>query len=205
MHTTLLTLVAAITIAAPVPKAKVVWSDFFPTVVGTKWVFDHPIEGDITLEVTESDRKDGEIRWTVQQTIGDDTEVMKYVATKQGVVEQHSREEFKIERWVMRFPLKQDESWEFEPIDHGDAKPTTGKMTTGRWSDVRVPAGRYYAVSVVTEVTDPNIERKGKPVVHTWTTWYAPGVGVVKVKIEQGLTRKLKSFTPGKEEPKKDK
>ena len=44
------------------------------------------------------------------------------------------------------------------------------------------------------------------------TTWYAAGVGVVKLQVEVGgrtVTQELKSFTPGdgkrKDEPKKDK
>ena len=66
MHTSLLTL-AAVTIAAPVPKLKPVES-YFPSAVGTKWEYATPsprLPLDV-WEVTERTEKDGEVTVVVE-------------------------------------------------------------------------------------------------------------------------------------------
>ena len=63
---------------------------------------------------------------------------------------------------------------------------------------VKVPAGTFRAVRVETVCT--NIE---KNVICSYTSWYAPGVGLVRYAYDNGSTRDLISFTPGKDAPAK--
>jgi hypothetical protein len=74
---------------------------------------------------------------------------------------------------------------------------TSGDDTThtvGREEEVKVPAGTFKALPVVTVVQLPGGQYK-------YTTWFAPGVGVVKSVSpgQKGETvQVLMAFTPGK-------
>jgi len=67
--------------------------------------------------------------------------------------------------------------------------------TVGMIEDVEVPAGKFHAVRVESE------EPVGKELTQKTTTWYAPGVGWVKMVLQFGDAKEvkvLKSFAPGK-------
>lgn len=169
--------------AAPVPKGQNAWADFIPIAIGNKWVYDGVFD-EVSEEVVEREMSSGEVRWTVRRTTSLSTEERSYVATKGGVVERGSRGE----RRLLRFPLVEAESWEFEPLASGDrSSASTNNATCGGWVEVQTPAGVYKAVAVSTATT---------------TRWYVPGVGMVMVENGGGRKQMLKSFTPGKGEKK---
>jgi hypothetical protein len=163
----------ATTAAAPIPKARRTSAEFFPTQVGTKWVYDGVFD-EVSEEVVESEVSGGEVRWTARRTTSLSTEERSYVATRDGVTERTSRGE----RCLLRFPLVEGETWQVEPL---------AQATTGGWAEVHTPGGVFKAVAVSTPGT---------------TRWYAPGVGVVMVENAGGRKQVLKSFTPGKADTK---
>ena len=71
-------------------------------------------------------------------------------------------------------------------------------MTVAGVEEVKVPAGTFRAIRVVTESTDSS----GKEF-QTITTWYAPGIGPVRIDYANSKTCRLVSFTPGKAAQKK--
>lgn len=169
------TALLAATAAAPVPKARRTSVEFFPTQVGTKWVYDGVFD-EVSEEVVESEVSGGEVRWTARRTTSLSTEERSYVATRDGVTERTSRGD----RRLLQFPLVEGDSWEFEQLAPGQA-------TTGGWAEVHTPGGVFKAVAVSTAGT---------------TRWYAAGVGVVMVQNAGGRKQVLKSFTPGKTDAK---
>ena len=84
---------------------------------------------------------------------------------------------------LLRLPYKEAEKW-------GDAK-TSGESLTGKIETVKVPAGTFEAIRV---------DRRHDPV-KTFggqsSFWYVPGVGAVKLKIND-LVVQMKSITQPK-------
>jgi hypothetical protein len=185
--------------AAPLPDAAKE-TLYFPTKVGAKWVVEGTFGGRIhqfIQTVTKVESKNGTRIVTTEIVEGESRQVV--LSTQ--VIEVSNGELF------VRPPAsgqngcsgkvlkqgKEGDRWEIDLArsDYPDAKVT---RTLGKTEDVTVPAGRYKAVRVETE------GKTGKFTVNS-TTWYAPGVGIVKevVRTNNGLnqTNVLKSFSPG--------
>jgi hypothetical protein len=183
--------------AAPASKAPA-GPDYYPTKVGTKWVFDQGGR-DVTWEVTAAETKDGETLVTVSQSIagGEPETIAKASVTAKGV---HNVQvgPFKIDpACELRFPVKAGDSWAVDiPSQGGELQGSTGTVTVGEVEEVEVPAGKFRAVRVETVVTAVD----GKPLAEPRraTRWYAPGVGLVKTTAGKDVVRTLKAFTPGK-------
>ena len=171
---------------APIPKARPAWDRFFPTEVGTKWVYDTVFD-EVSEEVVESERSGGELRWTVRRVSSLSTSEWSYVASRDGVFERPAHGE-EGERRLLRFPLIEGEPWDFEPFTRSEksGRPTV-RATSGKWAEVQTPVGAYTAVAVSTAAT---------------TRWYAPGVGLVMVENEGGRKQLLKSFNHSKSDTK---
>lgn len=185
-------LVASVT-AAPVPKAKPV-EPYFPTAVGTKWVYERENGELFTEEITEVTDKGGEQRVTVrttQQRSWDET----YTVSKTEVVQRTLAGKFKLDLPLLRLPLKEKDSWEFEIPIQKRMKCNAGTMTVGKAEKIEVPAGTFEAVPVVSETTA--VDGKPIPTPEKCTRWYAAGVGMVKIEYASGH-RVLKEFTPAK-------
>jgi hypothetical protein len=93
---------------------------------------------------------------------------------------------------IFKYPVKAGTKWiESQKIGNDTVEITFEQKEAEK---VRVAAGEYVAYPV--EMTVNSIGQK-----MTSVTWYADGVGVVKVEMEQGslkITQELKKFTPGK-------
>lgn len=177
--------------AAPVPKAKPV-EPYFPTEVGTKWVYERQNGKLLTEEVIAVTEKDGERRVTVRSYEQDGHWDCTFTVTEKEVV-QRTAIQFKLDFLLMRLPLKEQNSWEFEiPIQQG-FKCDAGKMTVGKAEKIEVPAGTFEAVPVVSETTAVN--GKAIPTPEKCTRWWVAGVGLVKIEYADGY-RVLKEFTP---------
>lgn len=185
-------LTVVVTSAAPVPKTAPKGPWFYPTAVGTKWVYDN--NGlEWVEEVIRAEERDGATRLTVRVTAPqamDDT----FRIDKRGVY-WLTFGRYKMEQYRLRFPLDAGNSWEVRtPVQTGLAAQD-GRMTVGKEEAVEVPAGTYRAVPVVFETTDEGGRPLPQPVFQTF--WYAPGVGLVK-QTYPGGQRVLTSFTPGR-------
>lgn len=201
MHTSLLTLAVAVTIAAPVPKEKE--KDlYFPVTAGAVWVLEAQVLAR-TVQRTETVTKvvetDGTYRVTVEREWGGQTIPTVFEVSAKGLF-QVIPDSKELEP-LLKFPAKAGDKWTFErPGITAEVRKAT--HTVGRAEEFEVPSGKYKAVAV-TRVVDLG---SGRP--ERTTTWYAAGVGPVKFVSEFGgreATYELKSFTPGKGEPKKEK
>ena len=96
---------------------------------------------------------------------------------------------------ILKLPGKAGDTWTVEIAATPTSGPVKAKYTVGKEVEVVVPAGKFKAMPVVTEIE----MNPGRP--QTTTNWYAPGVGMVKRVSALGdrdIVTVLKSFTPGK-------
>lgn len=168
--------------AAPVPKDAGKTPLYFPTTVGTKWVYEDPRGEDEEVEVYEVE-KDGDSVVVGRRRVGETIPYTKMVVSADGLRQNRPNADGEeAEVWVLKTKLKAGESWK---VADG------GKRTVHGPEEVKVPAGKYQALKVVWESDN-----------ETRTSWYAPGVGEVKRVLKRGdqetVYRTLKSFTEGK-------
>jgi hypothetical protein len=193
--------------AAPVPPG----GDkplYYPTEVGTKWVWEFPNTPGVeprTLTVSAVKDKDGAKVVTVDEA-GADGKTAYYKTMKvseDGLFLVGDR----VNSWesplcILKLPHKDGAKWEAESIT--EQKVRTGgtyrdkerrQLTATGPEEVKVPAGTFNAIRVKEVVSSRES-----------TYWYAPGVGMVKCQSESRLGAKqptisetvLKSFTPAK-------
>ena len=181
----------------PVPKdRKEVY--YYPTQKGAKWVSDW--EGkERTFVITAVEDKDGAKVVSVAEVLTGGKEVPheQVAVSDKGILRLAWGKPFDTPLWVLKVPAKAGEVAAFDIPAEPGVIPESGTKTAHGPEKVEVPAGAYLAWRVETEVT----ARGGVPLQppHRSTTWFAPGVGVVKWVIGDGKSRVLKSFTPGKE------
>ena len=174
---------------APVPPGSGKSLYYFPTRVGTKWVYDKtfggaPWEGYAKV-ITESEEKNGRYLVTVKTTSVDfvDTDATTigrfevsrdgFFKVAEGLESEETRLEFDPPRCYLKLPHRVGEKWGANPRD-GELPWVAGEVET-----VKVPAGTFEAIRVDC----------GKN-----SFWYAPGVGCIKGR--RGDTRfEMKSFT----------
>jgi hypothetical protein len=158
--------------AAPVPRAADKPVYYFPTRVGTKWVYDEKggHEECYGKIVTASEEKDGRLIVTVKTTSADfaeDLSIAQYAVSKDGlfaIAYNLNAEEPLVKHdepyLLLKLPHKDGNTWENETDKLFRRKPVAKKVET-----VKVPAGTFEAIRV----------EAGEIV-----NWYAPGVGLVK-------------------------
>lgn len=158
--------------AAPVPRAADKPVYYFPTQVGTKWVYDkkggdEKGHGEI---VTKSEEKDGRFLVTVKTMSVDFTEEnssAQYAVSKDGVFTVWIQfgaflpEKYDPPYCLLTLPHKDGNTWE-NKID----KALGQKHVAKKIETVKVPAGAFEAIRI----------ESSKDMV----TWYAPDVGAVK-------------------------
>jgi hypothetical protein len=191
------TTLLAVSLAAPVPKVKAPVL-YYPTVEGTKRVMQAKV-GDRTTETTETvskvAEKDGTFTVTVSREIAGRTLDSTFEVSAKGVFRRPTAGPGKGEpQAVFKLPAKEGDTWTVEQQGFGKDATVTATYTVGKTEQVTVPAGLYTATAVTLET-----ELNGRAAKNT--SWYAPGVGVVKIVSEvNGAERvtELKEFTPGK-------
>lgn len=178
----------AAALAAPVPKDKAPLPDYFPTAVGTKWVYQRGSQAEFTVEITGAEKKEEQTLLTMRDT----NQVVKtYTVTSEEVV-YRTKDQDNFDIPLLRFPLKGGETWKVAPPVKPGWIAYSGRMTVGEVEKVEVPAGTFQAVPVHFEITGYN-DLKLKPEVRTY--WYAPSVGLVKFK-SATFEQVLKEFKP---------
>lgn len=180
---------AAILMTAPVPRAE----EFFPTRPGTRWVY----KGDGTAEVVTSAERDG--GYTVlrigRERDGKVTPYRQLSVSAGGLFAGVGGRKETLEQ-LLRLPARAGDTW--SGTDRLDGR-LTRRYTVAGEEDVTVPAGKYRAVRVDVEAV------RGGGVMSRSSSWYAPGVGLVRVVSKnvaavapREVERVLETFTPGR-------
>lgn len=164
--------------------------DYFPLKVGDSWTYrNDEDESEFTVKVLgEEKQSDGTILYQVERLAG--VRIHSWYAKAQGwvLVEREANPEQE------GINVKHDPARKFlkNPLVAGEKWRWSGKGMTG--ADVleistvegpqvvTTPAGRFRAMKVVSKVTDGDAAM-------TRTTWYAPGVGLVKTLTETPTLR----------------
>jgi hypothetical protein len=188
-------------VAAPASKAPAdpaAGPPYYPTAVGTKWVYDQNGR-EMTWEVSAAEARAGETLVTITQTItgGEPEAIVKTSVSARGVYKLEVGP-FKIDPVCeLRFPVKAGDTWPVHvPSQKGGLQGWTGTVTVGDVEEIEVPAGKFRAVRVDVVMTGEGGRVLAEPRRHT--NWYAPGVGLVKTTSGKDPNRALKAFTPGK-------
>lgn len=191
---------------------------FFPTAVGTRWVYvviyhedrreREPVrEVEVVTAVTQ---RASERVVTVQQLLEGDNpyRFTEYALSEAGVRQRHipdpdprRRYESKPGPWIPLLParLTPGESWTHEPPQ----EHSRTVFTVAGWETVRVPAGAFHALRINIEYTEYFRGTKTPGAIFTGAYWHAPEIGVIKLEFKMGgqipfrVTRELVSFTPG--------
>jgi hypothetical protein len=187
------------TTGAPVPKDGKS-TPYFPTQKGTRWTYTlRHNDSDDSFVITEVAEKDGEKFISVgREAKGGVTPAGKFKLTKEGGIESVGiREARDVPLPALDKPAKPGDEWEEDSALPGNV-PAKQKTVIRGPERVKVPAGTFEALRVERTITFVGPEGRTH-VLPTLTSWYAPGVGLIR---EEGAGRELgalKSFTPGKE------
>ena len=187
-----LVLVLPPAVAAPVPKHLMKGESFWPTAVGTKWVYEQGGK-EMIEEITKAEEVKGGLRLTVRFQFHGQWD--NFVEVTPDAVIKRTNGKFVIDQQILRLPVEAGNSWKYALPQQEGLLCEGGTMTTGESEDVKVLAGTFRATKVVSKVSE--VDGKPIPQPRTYTYWYAKGVGLVKVEWSGG-GRELKSFTPGK-------
>jgi hypothetical protein len=171
---------------------------YHPTAAGAKRVYESR-SGDNSYEYTEvvtaAEKKGDAYRVSVgRESAGEVSALATVEVSARGVFRLGTAgTELPKPLPLLKLPAKPGDTWESDPAA---AKAGVGPTvyTVGKEEEVEVPAGKFRAIPV-----EAVRELKGRT--FKSTSWYAPGVGLVKLVSSSGASERvqvLKSFTPGK-------
>jgi hypothetical protein len=187
-----LPLLAAVAVAAPVPKG-VKKADPFPYTVGTKWEYIR--NGDekrvYVEEVTESEEKDG-VR-TIRVDITTDTggsQFEKY-QLKDGELRltESTSGSYGDGMLIRKAGMKAGDTWENRYSLNGTDYVV--ECTVGKEEELSTPAGKFSAFPITRKYLQPNIRTET-------TYWYGDGVALVRQTTNGRPIQELKAYSPGK-------
>ncbi|MBN9523600.1 hypothetical protein J0H58_34665 [bacterium] len=183
---------AALTPAAATPiPADALAPPLFPTAVGTRWVYrDAPQEWSETI--TAAEKRSGATVITIEKKIlkagGPGVSTLKVEVSNRGVIRvEVNGQKDDIRHYWLKLPAEPGTEWR-ETWPQG----STVRTRVSNLERITVPAGTYQAIPVEAESKHP-----AEVVAIRTTSWYAPGVGLVK---QDGGSYEilLTSFTPGR-------
>jgi hypothetical protein len=168
------------------PKPEKTPADYFPLRVGDSWTYRNSEEGGYTLKVlSEEPQNDAASRFVVELSSG--VKILNIFSKVEGWVLLHAERYPEHEGLEAKYdppqqylpnPLAVGQKWEWSGKD-----PTqvlfNEKNTVAGIEEVKVPAGKFRAVKVISVVS-------GGAIPKTKTSWYAEGVGLVKSTTEGG-------------------
>lgn len=176
--------------AAPVPKAVKGTQDFYPSSVGTKWVYAYEDgTNEHTREVTASQEKDGVTTFTVTWKQAGQTQLWDLKKDATGVYRlKQDGLAFDPPHKLIQPKMADGEEWESEYTSGGRV---TYKFvrTVGKPEQVKTPAGEFTALPINSKDLSGNTLET--------TLWYADGVGLVKLQAKNGTPSVLREYTPG--------
>lgn len=170
--------------------------DYAPFAKGHKWDYRLTSGGqavDATAEIIDVTMKDGKrIAKTEVRVAGTTLSEENAVDDKGHYLLSYHGKRLTPHRTSLRLPVKVGDTWNEKYKDGDDDAEATS--TVRATTTVEVPAGKFTAIPV-----DTVIRTRGQRA--TSTTWYADGVGVVKLTAtadQQTIVLELVKFTPGK-------
>lgn len=188
--------------AAPVPKHLFPKEPiYFPTEVGSEWVYD---EGGFKYEyfVKSVEEKDG-AKLVAVHLLHRDRKGSQHAytveVTKSGVREvSNANRKIEPPTPLVKSAAKKDDTWETMFKLNGEYRADYSFRCDGI-EEVKVPAGTFHALRIEQRCEDPLTGKSYQ----TITTWFAPGIGPVKMQYAPNAIRELVSFSPGKGAPPK--
>jgi hypothetical protein len=160
-------------------KPRTTTTDFFPLRVGDSWTYRNTEEGGYTLKVLSEEPQHGApARYVVEVLAG--AKIHKVFSKTEGWVLFHSegypeheglQAAYEPPKQYLPNPLLPGQKWEWSGKDPTQVEHRESNRVVG-FENVTVPAGKFRAVKIVTEITGAS------PM--TRTTWYAADVGLVK-------------------------
>lgn len=180
-----------VALAAPVPQEAAKPRPFHPTTKGTEWVYECGGRT-ATQTITKAEKTDAGvvIVMCLLAKDGDPQESVWRVSDKALSQLAQRRDEFDRPVEFVKLPAKEGDSWAVEQtVDQ--VVQYSGKVTVGKVEVVEVPAGKFDCVRI-----DWDYKIGERAVKRTY--WYAPGVGLVKIK-GNPCDLLLKEFKPAKD------
>jgi hypothetical protein len=172
--------------SAKKPKPSKPAGDYFPLRVGDSWTYRNTEEGGYTLKVvSEEPQADRPTRYVVELNSG--VKIIHTFSQADGWILFHSEQYPEHEglqatydppKQYLPNPLAVGQEWKWTGKDPTQVEhQETSRVVAVE--EVTVPAGKFRAMKVVTEIT-------GGGAAKTRTNWYADGVGLVKSATEGG-------------------
>jgi hypothetical protein len=181
---------------APVPKGAQVAKPFFPTTVGTKWVYIDNGKDEHSRFIGEAEKKGDEMTLVMKTTLprGEIVVAEELIVSPRGVFYKSFTEAQVCDPplCTLKYPITPGEKWNYKGVCFEHKLEVALKVYD--LEEVEVPAGKFKAYRVEWKELGKD---RGK------TCWYAPGIGSVK-EIHSyppfsRVERVLKSFKPGKQ------
>lgn len=187
--TLVLFVTGALGFAAPAKKPKrpsKPAGDYFPLRVGDSWTYRNMEEGGYTLTVLSEEPQAGApTRYVVE--ISSAVKIHNVFSKTEGWVLLHAERYLEHEGLEAKYeppkqylpnPPEAGQKWQSSGLDPTQT-PRSEKSDVIGFEDVTVPAGKFRAIKIVSQVT-------GGAIPMTRTSWYAEGVGLVKTTTEGG-------------------
>jgi hypothetical protein len=185
LSTIALTILLAVSAAAK--KSKKAVADYFPLHVGDSWTYRNTSgDGEYSLKVLSAEKQpDGSIRYLTEMLSG--VKVYSWFSKNKRWVLMHEERYPEHEGLAVKYepakqylpnPLTAGLKWEWKGKDYTQTERNENNQVVG-FEKVAVPAGKFRAMKVVSQVTGP-----ATPMTKTY--WYAGGVGLVKSTTEGG-------------------
>lgn len=179
---------AALTALAAGPQAKPP-EPFFPTRVGTAWVYEREDGKDHPEEIVSAEARGGRLVLSMGRREGGTvTPVWAAAVTGDELLWLRRRDrDLAAPIRLLKLPVTPGDAWTSKAQDG-----TVSTYSVREAEDVEVPAGKFKAHRI-----DCDWRQDGKA--HRVTDWYAAGVGLVRSTSDGETVRTLKSFTPAKD------
>lgn len=185
-------LLGSVVVAAPVPKALQRANDFYPSTVGTKWVYTYEDgSNEHTREVTASktDEK-GTTDFTITWKQGAATQIWELKKDATGTYRtKQDTLTFDPPHKLLPEKVADGVEWESEYSLGGGRAAYKYSRAIGKPEVVKVPAGEFTAYPIVSRNLNVNGDKT--------TLWYVDGVGLIKIQHESDTPIVLREFTRG--------
>jgi hypothetical protein len=183
---TLVTLALGSAAGARKPKPAKPETDYFPLRVGDSWTYRHSESGGYTWKVlSEEPQEGGATRYIVELNSG---VIIRSVFSKAGgwvlfhseTYPEHEglQATYEPPKQYLPDPLRPGQTWEWTGKDPTQVEHHEKHRVVGP-ERVTVAAGKFRAMKIISEITGPSV-----PMIKT--SWYAPGVGLIKSTTEGG-------------------
>lgn len=177
-------------LAAPRLKDKEV--TFFPTTVGSRWVYQCGDHEEVQVVTKVDVLVDGfQVHVADAGAGGRETPAMVVLVNSKGLFLLEEMGQRYDPPWcVLKLPAVPGDQWE-ATTRRPDLGPISHANTTGKPERLKLPAGEFEVIPVaVTELG------RGKRAAYEYS--YAPGIGWARIIVGDSTVRELKSFTAGK-------